>query len=116
MADCIEKHQLAGLDARERGFSREVELERVGTAYRAVLRYETAQITSDGHATEVVALQELIRQLHACGYAQLRSQLSFRGSTYYGTREPWIEYPDPDRATGPQSGILSRLIGLFRRG
>ncbi len=116
MADCIEKHLLAGLDSRERGFSRVVELERVGTAYRAVLQYETAQIATDDHATEGVALQELIRQLHAYGYAQLRSQLSFRGNTYFGSREPWIEYPDPDRASRPQAGILSRFFGLFRRG
>ncbi|MGH7259096.1 MAG: hypothetical protein ACREI9_00255 [Nitrospiraceae bacterium] len=116
MADCIEKHQLAGLDARERGFNRVVELERVGTAYRAVLRYETAQTTTEGHETESVALQELIRQLHACGYAQLRSQLSFRGNTYFGNREPWIEYPDPERVAQQQAGILSRLLSLFHRG
>ncbi len=115
MADCIEKHLLAGLDARERGFSRVVELERAGTAYRAVLRYETAQIATDGHATEVVALQELIRQLHAYGYAQLRSQLSFRGNTYFGSREPWIEYPDPERPPGQSAGLIKRLVGWFSR-
>ncbi len=32
----LDKHQLAGLDNRERGFSRPVEFERVEEGYRAI--------------------------------------------------------------------------------
>lgn len=114
MPDVVEKHQLAGLDAQERGFNRMVELDHNGGTYRAILRYETVQVAADGCATEAEALQELIRQLHAHGYAQLRSQMSFRGNTYCGSREPWIEYPDPERPAGVSGGVVSRLLGWFR--
>lgn len=112
---CVEKHQLAGLDDRERGFNRIVEVARIGPAYRAVLMYETSQIITEGQETETAALQELIRQLHARGYTQLRSQLSFRGSSYFGSTEPWIEYSDPARPER-RRGFWSRLVGWFRHG
>lgn len=115
MPDVVEKHQLAGLDAQERGFNRMVELDRNGGTYRAILRYETVRVAADGCPTEAEALQELIRQLHAHGYAQLRSQMSFRGNTYCGSREPWIEYPDPERPAGKQGGFMARLLDWFRR-
>lgn len=115
MPEIIEKHQLAGLDAQDRGFNRVVELARMGGTYRAVLRYETVQVAADGCATEAEALQALVRQLHAQGYAQLRSQMSFRGSAYCGSREPWIEYPDPERPAGNPGGLVARLLGWFRR-
>ena len=115
MRDIVEKHQLAGLDAQERGFNRVVELDRNEGTYRAVLRYETVQIAAEDCTTEAEALQALVRQLHARGYAQLRSQMSFRGGTYCGSREPWIEYPDPERPVGTSGGFLSRLMGWFRR-
>ena len=115
MPDVVEKHQLAGLDAQERGFNRVVELDRNGGTYRAILRYETVQIDADGCATEAEALQELIRRLHDRGYAQLRSQMSFRGTTYCGSREPWIEYPDPERPAWATGGFVAWLLGWLRR-
>jgi hypothetical protein len=112
--DCVEKHQLAGLDDRARGFNRTVDIERTGTACRAVLRYERVTMAVDGHDTEAAALHGLVRHLHERGYLQLRSQLSFRGDTYFGAREPWIEYPDPARPAGTGT-IVSRLLGWWRR-
>jgi hypothetical protein len=111
-SDCVEKHQLAGLDERARGFNRVVEVERAGTIYRATMRYEQTRMTVDGHETETAALHGLVRHLHAHGYAQLRSQLSFRGADYLGSREPWIEYPDPTQPTN----LFARLFGWLRRG
>ena len=101
----VEKHQLAGFDDRARGFNRVVEIEQAGTGYMAILRYEQAVITADGNNSGTAALQSLVQRLHSQGYAQLRSQMSFHGSTYLGTKEPWIEYPDPN-----QPSLLSRLL------
>ena len=115
MGDIVEKHQLAGLDSQERGFNRVVELDRVGGAYRAVLRYESVQIVTGGCTTAAEALHALIGQLHAHGYAQLRSQMSFRGTAYCGSREPWVEYPDPERRAGEPAGFAARLLEWFRR-
>lgn len=104
-----EKHQLAGLDERGRGFNRVVEVRRVEQAHRAVLKYEARHITADISDSGHAALQTLVRQLHTNGFTQLRSQLSFRGDEYLGGREPWIEYPDP---SGPRfSGMLARWFG-----
>lgn len=93
-----------------------VELERDGDMCRAVLRYETTLLVTDGSRTHVDALVELIRLLHARGFQQLRSQLSFRENTYFGNREPWIEYPDPERSVRPLGSILARLFGWLRHG
>ena len=109
--DVVEKHELAGLDERARGFSRLVELERLESTYRASLRYETAIVVSEGGDIQAAALHELIRQLQARGYTQLRSRLSFNGGNYLGSQEPWIEYPDPERKPPPSSG----LVGWVRR-
>jgi hypothetical protein len=114
--DIVEKYQLAGLDEHERGFNRVVELERDGGRCRAVLRYETTLLVTDGCAIHADALVELIRLLHARGFRQLRSQLSFRENTYYGNREPWIEYPDPERSVRPPDGIIARLFDWLRQG
>ena len=113
---CVEKHQLAGWDARERGSNRIVELECLGMTYHAVLRYEDGRVVTEGQLTEAAALRALVRQLHALGYTQLRSQLSFRGATYFGSKEPWIEYPDPERLSEQSAGLLGRLLGWLRRG
>lgn len=107
----VEKHQLAGLDERARGFNRLVELERRDSSYRASLPYETALVVSEDVETKAVALHELIGQLQAKGYTQLRSRLSFNGAHYLGSQEPWIEYPDPERKPRPSSG----LFGWVRR-
>ena len=76
-----EKHQLAGLDTRERGFSRPVEFEQVAGGVRAILRYETTRVVTDVREIPSAALEELIRMLHKEGYSQLRSQLSVRNGT-----------------------------------
>src|SRR6266545_1591956 len=64
MTDQIqEKHQLAGFDARERGFSRPVVYEQADGGYQAVLRYETTRVVTTAQATPGAALNELIRIL-----------------------------------------------------
>jgi len=110
----VEKHQLAGLDERARGFNRVVEVHRIECAYRAVLKYEVSQIAVEGDESGQAALQALIQQLHAGGFTQLRSQLSFRGADYMGSREPWIEYPDPHVPW--ILGILARWFGWLGKG
>lgn len=111
----LDKHQLAGFDDRERGFSRPVEFEQAGDHYRAILRYETVRITTDPHPTQEHALTVLIQILHRQGYRQLRTQKSFRNGAYLGSQELWVEYPDPQSA--PMSeGLLARMLGWFRAG
>src|SRR5688500_6131884 len=73
-----DRFQLAGLDDRQRGFSRPVEIDPVEGQYRARLRYESTQIVTAPAATETAALLVLIHDLHAQGYRQLKTQLSFR--------------------------------------
>ena len=109
--EMVEKHQVAGLDDRARGFTRLVEVARSEGGYRASLRYETAIVVTDGTETKLAAVQELIRLLQVRGFAQLRSQLSFSGSIYLGSQEPWIEYLDPERPPEPAWG----LFGWIRR-
>ena len=121
--DIVEKYQVAGLDERERGFSRLAEIERLENGYRAVLRYETALITTTSHDTTDGALHELIRTLQAGGYRQLRMRLDFRGASYLGTQEPWVEYPDPEgvrmdplvasEQLARRSGWIGRILKLF---
>ena len=110
-----EKHQLAGFDARERGFSRPIVFEQADGGYQAILRYETTRVVTTAQATPGGALEELIRTLQGQGYSQLRSQLSVRQGTYLGSQEPWIEYPDPASATEQQGGWLKRLCRSFLR-
>jgi len=116
MSDQIqEKHQLAGFDARERGFSRPVVYEPADGGYQAILRYETARVVTTAQATPGAALEELIRTLQGQGYSQLRSQLSVRQGAYLGSQEPWIEYPDPACDTEQEGGWLKRLFRSFLR-
>ena len=116
MPDQIEeKHQLAGLDARERGFSRPVVFERADGGYQAILRYETTRVATIVQNTPGDALAELIRTLQGQGYSQLRSQLSIKEGTYLGSQEPWIEYPDPDRQPERPDRLISKLFGWLRR-
>jgi hypothetical protein len=109
----LSRYQLAGLDDRQRGFSRPVEFEQEGEQYRARLRYESTQLVSEPSPTEEAALLVLIHDLHAQGYRQLKSQLSFRNGTYLGSQENWIDYGDPvpDRGSGP----LAKILSWFRR-
>ena len=107
---------MAGFDARERGFSRPVVCEQAdGGGYQAVLRYETTRVVTTAQDTPKAALAELIRTLQGQGYSQLRSQLSVRESTYLGSQEPWVEYPDPARQPETPDGLISKLFGWLRR-
>ncbi len=108
-----DKHQLAGLDDRERGFSRPVEFEQEGERYQAVLRYETVRVTTDPQPTQDHALLALIQILHCHGYRQLRTQKSFRNGVYLGSQELWVEYPDPQTEQASR-GILTVIAGWFR--
>jgi hypothetical protein len=110
-----EKYQLAGFDARERGFSRPVVFEQADGGYHAILRYETTHVVTTTQPTPRTALDELIRMLQGQGYSQLRSQLNFRKGTYLGSQEPWIEYPDPERKPETPDGMIGRLFGWLRR-
>ena len=89
-----DSYQLAGLDPRERGFSRPVEVVADDRQFRATLRYEAARIVTEA-ASQDAAVGRLIETLHGQGYRQLKTQISFRNGTYLGTREAWTEYPDP---------------------
>jgi hypothetical protein len=116
MSDHIqEKHQLAGFDARERGFSRPIVFEQAEGGYQAILRYETTRVVTTTQSTPGVALEELIRMLQGQGYSQLRTQLSVREGSYLGSQEPWIEYPDPPRDKEQEGGWLKRLFRSFLR-
>lgn len=110
----LDKHQLAGLDDRERGFSRPVEFERTDGGYRAILRYETARITTETHPTQDQALTVLIRTLHTQGYRQVKTQLSFHNGIYLGSRELWVEYPDPLPAEPEKSSFFDKVKHWFR--
>jgi hypothetical protein len=110
-----EKHQLAGLDTRERGFSRPVVFEQADGRYQAMLRYESTRVVTTAHDTPRAALEELICTLQGQGYSQLRSQLSVREGAYLGSQEPWIEYPDPARQPETPDGLISKFFAWFRR-
>ena len=110
-----EKHQLAGVDPSERGFSRPVVLEQADAGYCAILRYETTRVRTTGQDTPGAALEELIRTLQGQGYSQLRSQLSVKEGTYLGSQQPWIEYPDPARQPEAPGGLISHVFAWFRR-
>ncbi|MEC4889627.1 MAG: hypothetical protein RI101_06150 [Nitrospira sp.] len=109
----LDKHQLAGFDVRLRGFSRPIEFEQREEGYCAVFRYETTRVESPFQATQDAALRLLIQTLHAHGYRQLRTQMSFRGGVYLGSQEAWVEYQDPQPDPEPE-GLMTRLLSWFR--
>ncbi|MBM4138231.1 MAG: hypothetical protein FJ244_01925 [Nitrospira sp.] len=109
----LDKHQLAGFDDRERGFSRSVEFERAEDHYRANLRYEFVRVTTDPYPTQDHALTVLIQTLQRQGYRQLRTQKSYCNGIYLGSQELWVEYPDPQREE-PVKGLLKTIMGWFR--
>jgi hypothetical protein len=110
-----EKHQLAGFDARERGFSRPIVFEQVEGGCQAILRYEATRVVTTTQGTPGAALEELIRMLQGQGYSQLRSQLSVRAGTYLGSQEPWIEYPDPAKQLETPDGLIGKFFSWFSR-
>ena len=109
----LDKHQLAGFDARDRGFSRPVEFKREGDQYRAILRYETVRVTTDPHPTQDRALSILIQTLQGQGYRQLRTQKSFHNGVYLGSQELWMEYSDPPEPELEPRGLLGRVLSWF---
>lgn len=116
MADrIVEKHQLAGVDERDRGFNRLVEIEPIDGGCHATLRYEATLVMTPPCPTESTALDHLIGLLHERGYRQLRSRLSFQGTTYLGTQKDWVEYPDPEQP-GILTVLMQRLHGMLGLG
>jgi hypothetical protein len=109
----LDRYQLAGLDHRQRGFSRPVEFKQQEMQYRASLRYESQKLMTRPAPTQEAALLVLIHDLHEQGYRQLKTQLSFRQGAYLGSQEIWIEYPDP--APDPGLGLLAKIRHWFRR-
>ena len=110
MSDIVEKHQVAGLDDKERGFNRQIDVERIDGGYRAILRYEQTLMETTACDTAVQTVEALVRMLRDRGYTQLRSRLNFKGAAYLGTQEPWIEYPDPNApAESPEGPVLEQL-------
>ena len=112
--DRFDRHQLAGLDHRERGFSRPVECELAGDQYRAVLRYESLRVETEPCATQDAAMLALIKILQAQGYRQLRTQQSFRNGVYLGSQEMWIEHADPLKPEAEPIGLMARMLRWFR--
>jgi hypothetical protein len=110
----LDKHQLAGLDDRERGFSRPIELERAGESYRAILRYESVRVRTDRYQTQDGALHALIQTLQTQGYRQLKTQMNFRNGVYLGSQERWVEYPDPPLVESEATGFMAKLLDWFR--
>jgi len=125
MPDVVEKHQVAGLDEKERGFNRQIDVEQIDGGYRAILRYEQTLVETAACETSIKTLDELISMLRDRGYTQLRSRLNFKGAAYLGTQEPWIEYPDPNappeslegtvhEQLARRTGWIGRVLQLFR--
>ncbi len=112
--DGFDRHQLAGLDHRERGFSRPVEFEPAGESYRAIFRYESTLVRTEPQPSQDVALYALVQTLHAQGYRQLRTQGSFRNGIYLGSQEMWIEYPDPAQPKSESPGLFAKFLKWFR--
>ncbi len=110
----LDRHQLAGLDNLERGFSRPVEFVREGEGYRAILRYETLRAMTEAHPTQHEALTILIQTLQSQGYRQLKTQMSFRDGVYLGSQELWVEYPDPPALDPEPTGFIDRIKNWFR--
>ena len=105
-------YQLAGLDPRERGFSRPVEVVHEGQQYRVLLRYEAARIVTEPATSQDAALQLLITALHGQGYRQLKTQVSFSNGAYLGSRESWTEYSDPPP---PHRSLCATIRSWFQR-
>ena len=105
-------YQLAGLDPRERGFSRPVDVVADGAHYRAVLRYEQSRVAGEPAASRDSALEGLIAILHDQGYRQLKTQTSFRDGMYRGSQDPWTEYADPPP---PQPTVFAALRNWLQR-
>ena len=112
--EALDQYRLAGLDERERGFSRPVEIEQTGETYRAILRYEATCLVTEPHPNQEVALLALIHTLQGQGYRQLRTQLSFRDGAYLGSQALWVDYPDLPEPVQPSPGLMRKVLRWFR--
>lgn len=110
----LERHELAGLDDRERGFSRMADLNPDTQGYVARLQYERAVVAGEPSDTPAGAVVHLVRALHARGFRQMRSRLSFKEDEYLGSQEPWVEYPDPPPPPRGVGTLRRRIMGWFR--
>ena len=113
--DALEKHLLAGLDERARGFSRTVDIEKREGAFRAIFRYEALALESAGAGSAAAALAEMVRLLQERGYRQLRTRLTFLGGAYLGSQEQWVEYPDHEPPMAPAGGIFDLMRRCWQR-
>lgn len=114
----LKVYQVSGLDDRERGFTRQVEVSSDEGFYYAVLKYEKLKVAGKPGPDEERALRELIQRLQNQGYTQLRTQLIFRGTEYLGSQEMWVEYPDPETTTRSEVGLpgwIERWFSFFGR-
>ena len=107
-------HQIAGLDERERGFNRQVQILSDHGKFQARLRYERLHIDVEPMSSEKESLEHLVRILHERGYRQLRTQQIFLGDQYLGSQELWVDYDDPDLPLQTESGWRSWVRGLFK--
>ena len=107
------QYQLAGLDDRDRGFNRQVNMTLTDGTFQAMFRYETFLFETEPHVTEQAALASLIAGLQERGYTQLRSRLQFRDAAYLGDQETWEEHQDV-ATTGILTKFLHALRTLFR--
>ena len=123
--EIVEKYQVAGLDEKQRGFNRQIDVELTDGGYRAILRYEQTLVETAVCETTGQSADELVRMLRERGYTQLRSRLNFKGAAYLGTQEPWIEYPDltvpaesyegtTHEQLARRTGWIGRVLQLFR--
>lgn len=113
----LEKYLLAGMDERERGFSRQVELAQQDGVVRASFRYETLVLERAG-VDRAAALAEIIQSLQKRGYRQLRTRLTFLDGAYLGNRELWVDYADPEsppEAPGGWTWLVRRIRQAFMR-
>jgi hypothetical protein len=111
-----QKHLLAGMDERVRGFTRMVSVEQQAETFRASLQYETLLVVSAEADSPAAALADLARRLHERGYTQLRSRLTFAGGAYLGSQEQWVEYADPEsapEAEGEFFRLIRRICRMF---
>jgi hypothetical protein len=104
-----QKHLLAGVDERARGFTRMVSVEQQAETFRASLQYETLLVVSADADSPAAALADLARRLHERGFTQVRSRLTFAGGAYLRSQEQWVEYADPESAPEAE-GEFFRLI------
>jgi len=102
-------YQLSGLDERERGFTRQIECTYDQEEYHAILRYERIKVQAHSATNESSVIQNMIKTLQDQGYTQLRSQLIFRGESYLGSQELWVDYPDRECVEEQKPSKLERL-------